>query len=289
MSFRLGLAQGLVPTNPAELTPEVASRIAVLGVTAIVTHFQVPPSELMGSRGKAIAATLESEGLRITQCAGLRPDLVTGERAATERSIDALHDLMRAARILGAEMVLAGCGSHHPSHPYGPSRENHTAATSEHLVSSLRELALRAEDAGIPLALEPHVLTTLDTPEHVRSILDEVDSRWIVVNFDPVNFLGSLEAVYDASAAAQNALETIGPRVAPSAHIKDVVVEPELVLHVAEVPPGRGIIDLAAILETCRALPTGSALVIEHISAADAPDSVRHVSKLAAQAGIELN
>jgi sugar phosphate isomerase/epimerase len=289
MSFRLGLAQGLVPTDPAELTPEVASRIAALGVTAIATHFQVPPPELVGSRGKAIAATLESEGLRITQCAGLRPDLVTGDRAARERSIDAIYDLMRTARTLGAEMVLAGCGSHHPNHPYGPSPENHTPATRERLVSSLRQLALRAEDAGIPFALEPHVLTTLDTPEHVRSILDEVDSSWIVVNFDPVNFLGSLDAVYDAAAATQKAFETLGPRVAPSAHIKDVVVEPELVLHISEVPPGRGIIDLAAILETCSALPTGSALVIEHISAADTPDSVRHVSNLAAQAGIVLN
>jgi UDP-N-acetylglucosamine 2-epimerase len=38
--LRLGLAQGLVPGDPALLTPALAREIAALGVQRLVTHFE---------------------------------------------------------------------------------------------------------------------------------------------------------------------------------------------------------------------------------------------------------
>lgn len=288
MTLRLGLAQGLVPTDPAALTPQRAAQIAALGVTAIVTHFEVAPANLVGSRGREIAAILADSGLRIVQCAGAGANLVSADEAIRRRGIAALAELMRAAKSLDAEMVLTGCGSLHATHPYGPAHENHSDRTRERLVDSLRHVAQAAEQAGMPVALEPHVLTTLDTPENVRAVLDEVDSNWIQANFDPVNFLGSLDAVYASGDSIRHALATLGPRLAPSAHIKDVVVEAELVLHIAEVPPGDGVLDLAAVLTACRELPESSALIVEHLSAEAAPAALRVVSELATMLGIKL-
>ena len=69
---------------------------------------------------------------------------------------------------------------------------------------------------------------------------------------------------------------TIGPRLAPSAHIKDIVVEPDLVLKIAEVPPGHGIMDLDGVLESCRHLPDDSSLIVEHFG----PERVRGCAAL---------
>ena len=197
-----------------------------------------------------------------------------------------LTELMRSARALGAGMILSGCGSHHPTFSYGPARENHTAAARARLVESLRELARRAEHAGMPAALEVHVLTTLDTPEHVREIFDEVGSPWVRANYDPVNFLGSLEAVYDSGRVARHAAVTIGPWLAASCHIKDVVVEADLVLKIAEAPPGTGIMDLEAVIESCRHLPEDSTLVVEHFGVEESAAALRHVAGLAAGLGM---
>ncbi len=139
MRMRLGLAQALIPTHPADFTPELAAEIASLGVSTIMTHFQVPPSTMIGERGSEIRSILEEAELDICACAGLRPDLVTPDQDARRTSIAALHDLMHAARTLGAPMITAGCGSHNPTHQYGPAAANHTEEARARLVASLYE------------------------------------------------------------------------------------------------------------------------------------------------------
>ncbi len=284
--LHLGLAQGLVPTDPDALTPALAREIASLGVQRIVTHFEGPPGALAGSPGEEIAALLADAGLGIAQSGGLSPNLVSPDPAVRAASIADLTELMRSARSLGSRMVLGGCGSHHPTFNYGPDPENHKPATRARLVESLREVALRCEDVGVPMALEVHLLTTLDTPEHVREIFDAVDSPWVAANYDPVNFLGSLPAVFASGDAARHAAETIGPRLAASCHIKDVVVEPDLVLKIAEAPPGTGIMDLDAVIESCHHLPPDSTLIVEHFGPEESAAALKHVAELAAKHGV---
>jgi sugar phosphate isomerase/epimerase len=287
--MRLGLAQGPLPTDPDELTRAVAASIRTLGVTGLVTHFEVPPVELRGPRGMRLAAILRDAGLGIVQYAGARPNLVTADRAHRLRSIGQLSEFLLTASALGAPMVVSGCGSHHPHHPYGPARENHSQQSRDLLVASLAELATRAGDAGTMLALEAHCLTTLDTPENVRLMLDAVDSPWVTVNFDPVNLLASIPAVYGSGAAVQHAAEVLQPRLAPAAHIKDVVLQADLVLHISEAVPGEGLLDLPSVLGTCsRLLPQPATLIVEHLGPHDAERALAHVRRVAADCGIEL-
>jgi sugar phosphate isomerase/epimerase len=288
-AMRLGLAQGLLPADPDDLTPALAARIRALGVSALLTHFQVPPAELRGPRGRRLTGVLQDAGLTICQYAGLRPTLITSDGARRGQSIDAVGEFLRTASFLGAGMVVTGCGSHHPGHPYGPARQNHSQQSRDLLVASLTELAGRAADAGTVLAMEAHCLTTLDTPETVRQILDAVDSPWVRVNFDPVNFLASVPAVYGSGAAIRHAAEVLGPRLAPAAHVKDVVLQPDLVLHIAEAVPGDGLLDLPAMLDTCRLLlPHPATLIVEHLGPDDAARAIAHVTRVAAGLGIEL-
>lgn len=287
--MRLGLAQGPLPADPDDLTPAIAGGVRALGVTALVTHFQAPPAELRGPRGRRLTAILRDTGLGIVQYAGARPNLVTADGARRLRSIGQVSEFLLTAAALGAAMVVTGCGSHHPHHPYGPARENHSQRSRDLLVASLTELATRAGDCGTMLALEAHCLTTLDTPENVRLILDAVDSPWVKVNFDPVNFLSSLPAVYDSGAAARHAAEVLAPRLAPTAHIKDVSVQPDLVLHIAEAVPGDGLLDLPSVLGTCsRLLPQPATLIVEHIGPDQVLRAISHVRRVADGCGIEL-
>ena len=136
------------------------------------------------------------------------------------------------------------------------------------------------------VAMEPHILTTLDTPQNVRSILDEVDSPWIRTNFDPVNFIGCLGDIYNSGRFAQHALDALGPRVAPCAHIKDASVESGFVLHISEAPPGEGIFDLAGVLQACRSLPDTSALIVEHLTEDQIVAALAYVAAVARDSGL---
>jgi sugar phosphate isomerase/epimerase len=87
-------------------------------------------------------------------------------------------------------------------------------------------------------------------------------------------------------ASASWRARTIAPRLAPSAHIKDIVVDPDLVLKIAEVPPGQGIMDLDGVLESCPHLPEDSSLIVEHFGPQESEAALRYVAELAARYGM---
>ncbi len=288
LTLHLGLGQGLLPEDPDALTPEIARAIAAQGVTRLMTHFEGAPERMAGAEGVALKAILDDAGLKISQYGGEGPNLVVPDDRVRADSVALLAARMTSARTMGAEAIVFGVGSHHPTFAYGPAPENHTPETRARLIACLREIARHAEHTGVLAMVEVHLLTTLDTPEHVREILDEVDSPWVCANYDPVNFLGSLDAVFNSGREAEHAAATIGPRFGPAGHIKDVHVEPDLVLKIAELPPGTGIMDLRAVILACRHLPPGSALIVEHFGVEESDAALRHVTALADELGVQF-
>lgn len=274
MRLRLGLAGDLIPRDPAALTPQVARDLASLGISALVTHFQTPPEELAGEAGGRVRRILADAGLSIVQASAYNPNLVHPDREYREGELGRLRSALQAARALGAEMVITGCGSHHRSAFYGPDPENHTQRTRDRLIDSLRHAAPMAADTGVPIALEGHVLTTLDTPEHIAAILQAVDSPWVRLNFDPVNLIGDLPTLYANGDAIRHMAALLAPYYAPCAHVKDITAQAALVLHLAEVPPGSGLLDFDAFFAVCRRLGPGTALVVEHLPATQVPDAL---------------
>jgi sugar phosphate isomerase/epimerase len=288
MSMRLGLAGALVPRDYLELTPSLARYLASLGISALVTHFAAPPDSLAGPAGEQVRAILRDAGITIAQATAYNPCLVHPDEAIRTVELARLRAAFGAARALGAEMLISGCGSHHADFFYGPAAANHTEQTRARLVDSLRRAAPWAEEAGITLALECHVLTTLDTPEHIRAVLAAVDSPWVRANFDPVNLIGDLATLYDNGAAMARMRQTLGPYYAPSAHIKDITALPELVLHLAEAPPGQGLLNYAAFFDVCRGLGDGAALIVEHLTVEQMGSALAFVKDAARLHGISL-
>ncbi len=286
MRHRLGVSGGPVPRDPDAVTPALARELAELGVSAVVTHFTPAPAAMVAGQARRVRQVLAEAGIRVVQATGYNPNMVHPDGDARRADLERLRAAFDAARLLGAEMIISGCGSHHPSFFYGPARDNHTQQARDRLVASLRQAAPWAESAGVVLALECHVQTTLDTPTHIREVLDAVDSPWVRANFDPVNLLGDLPTVFASGQAMRHMWATIGPRYAPSAHFKDVGVRPELVVHIDEMAPGEGILDLDTFFAVCRELGDGAAIVVEHLPADQARAALAFTRRRAAEAGI---
>ena len=284
--LRLGLSGGLVPRDPADYTPELAARLAGLGVTSVVTHLLPPPEVIAAGPGRQVREVLAARGIEVVQATGYNPHLTSADDGLREAGLLRLRRAFDAAAALGSRMVISGCGSLHPTEFYGPSPRNHTQAARDRLVDSLRRAAPWAEAAGIPLALECHVLTTLDTPEHIRAVLDAVDSDHVGANFDPVNLLGTLPDVYASGSAMRRMRAVVGPRYLPCVHVKDVSVGTGLVVHIDEAPPGEGLLDMDALLAICAELPDGTSLVVEHLPAELAVPALQWLRERAAGAGI---
>ena len=55
-------------------------------------------------------------------------------------------------------------------------------------MDSLKQVCAAAEEYGVLLAVEGHVLSILDTPGRVVELIDAVGSDALRFNMDPVNF-----------------------------------------------------------------------------------------------------
>jgi L-ribulose-5-phosphate 3-epimerase len=286
-SLRLGVAGGPVPREVEAYTPALARSLAERGITTIVTHLLPQPDELVAS-GEAtrIREVLAAEGIGILQATGYNPLFVTPDLDLLERELARLRNAILAARDLGAEMIITGCGSLNPEMFYAASAANHEDATKERLIAALRRAARDAEEIGIPLAMECHVMTTLDTPEHIRDVIEAVGSPMVRVNFDPVNLLGDLQSAFNSGDRMRHMWDVLGPYYVRSGHLKDIRPLSELVVHLAEVPPGTGVLDMTVFYEICRKLGPGAGVIVEHLEAHEIDAALRFAVESAAANGI---
>ena len=141
------------------------------------------------------------------------------------------------------------------------------------------------------LALECHMITALDTPAHIREIVDAVGSSSIKVNFDPVNLLSSVDAVFASGAEMAAMLTELGARYHWTAHAKDILIEPRLALHLDETVCGDGLLDWPAYLRCAERLGSPeqpAAVLVEHMPAFLAPRGLAFLRAQAATAGIRI-
>jgi sugar phosphate isomerase/epimerase len=286
-ALRLGLAGAPIPRDVESFTPAFASDLAERGITTIVAHLLPPPHELVETGAAArIRAVLADAGIGILQATGYNPLFVTPDLDLLNRELARLRNALLAARELGAEMIITGCGSLNPEMFYAATPANHEEATRERLVAALKRAARDAEEIGVPIAMECHVMTTIDTPENIRSIIEEVGSPLVRVNFDPVNLLGDLGSVYASGERMRRMWEVLGPYYVRSAHLKDIRPLPDLVIHLAEVPPGTGLLDMDAFWEVCQKLGGGAGVIVEHLQAHEVDAAVQFAIDSAAAHGI---
>ena len=282
MRLRLGVAGGPVPRNPTDVDDALARQLRGLGVSALTTHFQ-PTPESVASQASRVRSVLAEHDMSIVQATGYNPQLTHPDDTFLAAELERLRAAFQTASLLGAEMIISGCGSHHPSHFYGPHPDNHTPETRARLVRSLGRVAPMAEDVGVILALECHAMTALDTPEHITEIIQSVGSTWVRANFDPVNLLGDLPKVWANAEVMRHMWQTVGACYAKSAHIKDVRADPEFVVHISEAPPGQGVLDVDAFFEVVRHLGEDTAVIVEHLPPDQALAAIGYVKHAAEQ------
>lgn len=282
----LGLCGEPLPTDPAQVDAGVAALVAELGFSAVTLHLGaglgLRPADVDPKACERIRETFAAHGLAVMQSWAFGPSFVV---AAADRppELERLDGAMRVAADLGAEAVIGGCGSMGNAGRYAPHPENHAPATRARLVEALKAAGELGERRGVALALEPHVLTTLDTPERVRELVDASGSPFVRVNLDPANLVDGLETAYDSAAHMARCVEILGP-VAVSGHVKDVVVGDDFVLHLSEAAPGDGVLDLHAFVRRFAAQLPGRTLSIEHLAAAEVPRAKAALDRIVAEA-----
>ena len=287
--MRLGVV-GILPGDPREVRREHLERVRALGVSAACFHapgevlFAVTSAELRACRKRYADAGLELAqlGVGYGECL-FDPDATV--RAAIQRKITRG---LEAGLELGAGVLLIRTGSLSPTGSYSPSPRNHEPGRLDTLVGELHSVAAAAEAAELTVVVETHNLTILGTPEINRQVVDAVGSPRLRVVMDFVNHFQSWEQAYSSTARIDHIFDLMGP-ISAIAHFKDLATVDGFVVHLDEVAPGEGCLDLATAVRRWEALRPDGYLLVEHLPDERIPGAVANAQRIAAAAGVPIH
>lgn len=284
--MRLGVV-GMIPGDFSLVDDKLARRISDLGFSGVGAHLVGDPNAVSDAVIEKFKAVLDHYGIRLVQFWGWYPSIITPDDAARQAAVRTVQDIVRLGARFGADMVGVRPTSRHAAHPWWPHPDNFLPATEDLLVASLREIAVVAEAVGVPISLECHVTTTLNSAQSVRRIIERSGSSWVKMNMDPVNFVHDLHSAYHTTDLLNELFDLLGPHIA-SAHVKDVYVEDRHVVHISETVPGSGILDFDTFFTRFEAaLPDGFAL-IEHLPESLIPQAAAFTMKKLAELNITI-
>jgi sugar phosphate isomerase/epimerase len=280
--MKLGIV-GLMPPDLRQVNQAVARRIREHGFTG-VSCVLANPLEWTEPELARISPVLADEGITVAQTNPRYEALVNPDDAARAEGIRVLSHACRCARWLGCDNVYVRPGSLNPRGHWTPHPENTHPRTIDRLVASLRAVAPAAEAAGVVLAIEGHVVSPLNTAESVRDVIEAVGSPALRFNMDPVNFIGTLHDAYYSGPFVEHLFDVLGTHTV-CAHIKDLVVEDRLVLHLTEAVPGAGLLDQAWFLRLYERYCPDRFALIEHLPDDKVPAAKAAMDRAAAEAG----
>jgi sugar phosphate isomerase/epimerase len=275
---------GLLPGDPGQITEAHARSVRQHGFTG-VSVFQRRPLEVAPADLEHARDVLAAQGVRIAQANADYPGLVSRDPAQRAEGIRQAQAAVRGAKRMNAIFQYIRPGSMSSSGHWRPHRENHTQETFDRLVDSLKQVSRFAEDEGMLLGLEGHVVSTLDTPRRVREVIEAVGSPALRFNVDPVNFVGNLTDAYSSARIVESLFEELGPYVI-CAHVKDFKIGERLVLHIDECVPGEGIFDQIAFVRAFEAHSPDAFALIEHLPDDKIPQAKVAVDRALEAAGV---
>ena len=289
LTIRLGMANGTIPAHPVDITDELIASWQEQQISVLATSFGVRALELTSRERTTLRDRLAAAGVAIVQFAGVNANLAHPDAEVRREALRRAREFAPVAAELGAERIISGCGTVSPdwqTHFYAPHPENHTPATEAWLADGLAQVGEIVAREGIGWSVECHQLTTMRSPEAIRRVLDIVDSPAVLANFDPVNLLDSAHAVYRNAELTPAMLDTMGPRLADTIHVKDVVLGTPLVCHIDEAVPGEGQLDFGALFDAIHERGGPTRLIIEHLPPEQTRTAIAWVRQKIAQHGL---
>ena len=279
------LAYSHIKINPFhEVTKEKLQFYKDIGLRVLGFACDPDPSEDDLLRLRDLFGELDLEigqVIPFKQASLLRPD-----------RLDLLENRKKIARTLeicrkiGANNLQCSIGSLNPDSVWGLHPENHTQKALDMLVENAREVAKIAEDNQVMLAPETTLWTVVNSVERMKEYVDRVDSPYMKITFDIVNYM-TYDRVFKSGKYARCAVAILGDRIG-AIHVKDVIVTDDKGYkgHIHETKMGTGLLDHEAVIKVSTQLEPWKIFILEHIrDEKDIKPAYEHIQNIVGRIG----
>jgi sugar phosphate isomerase/epimerase len=168
------------------------------------------------------------------------------------------------AEAYGAVCCVNIAGSFNAQKWDGPHPHDVSEEAFELTVQNVRQILDEVQPRRACYTIETMPWAIPDSAESYLRLLRAVDRPMFAVHLDPVNLINTPRRYYDTAALLRECFALLGAWIV-SCHAKDIVMRPELTVHLDEAPPGRGNLDYATYLHLVSQLSRDVPVLLEHL------------------------
>ncbi len=281
---------GLIPMGTpilTEITPEKLAHWRAMGVSCIGGRLPDDLDSITADDCRRIASMAADNGLVFAHNWLFEAPLYHPDPDRRARDHDRLRRALALMRALDCPILIIGGGSCSPAGAFSPHALNQTEKAADELIKAARQIVPAAEDAGVYFGVEPLTMTILRGPQRMRRVIDEVGSKYLGVNIDPVNWM-TFDTIFYMTDAVNEMFDLLGDSIV-SAHAKDGKIEPRVLIHLSECLCGTGLMDWRTFLRRFAQLAPERSLLLEHTPDDDVPAAFGHLRDCAAAEGLAFD
>jgi Xylose isomerase-like TIM barrel. len=180
-------------------------------------------------------------------------------KEALKKNIDAL----RLADEIGARCCVNISGARGEKWD-GPYAGNYARETFDLIVENVRYIIDAVKPSAAFYTLEPMPYMLPDSPDSYLELIRAIDRKQFGAHLDPVNMISDPRKYFNNAAFLRECFSKLGQYI-KSIHAKDIIIMPELTLHLEERRPGLGTLDYAVFLQETSKL-NEIPFMLEHLS-----------------------
>ena len=283
----LGVA-GLVPGDWKSINGAVLDNVAEHGFKTVQIRVTDPQS-LKDNDVTRLKAMFSGRGFAMPQTVGnYGGKLIAEDESERREEIKFAKRMVNLTARLGSPNTYLRPGSLNPKGGWLPHPQNHSPEVWDRLVDSTKQICRVADNEGIMIAVEGGAVCPVSTPQKMKDLIDEVGSKNLGFNMDPVNFIDSLDTAYDSTSLINEFYELIPDRIV-GAHAKDFTVVEGLLTHFEEsiIDQPESLLDNEALLLGLQKVNPNAHVLVEHLPDDKIPIAAAGIRRVAERVGIE--
>lgn len=169
----------------------------------------------------------------------------------------------------------------------GPYPGNYIKETFDQIVENARHIIDQVKPKNTFFSFEPMPYMLPDSPDSYLELIKAIDRNRFAVHLDPVNMVSSPQRYFNNAAFLRECFSKLGPYI-KSVHAKDIIIMPELTVHLEERRPGLGSLDYAVFLQEMSKLKD-IPMMMEHLDKQeDYLLAAQYIRKVGAETGISF-
>ena len=222
------------------------------------------------SEAYALALKTQLDGLHVAVLGSYINPSATNE-AELKAGMEKFKEKILYAQILKPDVVGTETGF------YGDKmsdESNNTEEAYQHLLKNMKELVSCAEKHNVTVGIEGVHCFVINTPARMHRIVSDLNSDYVKVIFDPVNYL-NINNYKDQDKIINDMFQLLHDKIAVM-HIKDFVVEDG---SLKATRPGEGLLNYELIFENMKKYNIDIPLIAEEMPDEEAVSGFKNLEK----------